>query len=67
MNENLLFLRHPYAQSGVWATPRVKGQPSLKVWVANELAKAKKGLTLDELIEKIQAAGYKSTSGKFKT
>ena len=45
---------------------RVKGQESLKVWVTNELAKAKKGLTIDELIEKVQAAGYKSTSDKFK-
>ena len=41
---------------------RVKGQPSLKVWVKNELAKAKKGLTIDEIIEKVQEAGYKSTS-----
>ena len=45
---------------------RVKGQPSLKVWVTTELEKAKKGLTLDELIEKVQAAGYKSSSDKFK-
>ena len=45
---------------------RVKGQPSLKVWVTNELVKSKKGLTIDELMEKVQAAGYKSTSDKFK-
>ena len=45
---------------------RVKGQPSLKVWVTNELTKAKKGLTIDELIENVQKAGYKSTSDKFK-
>lgn len=45
---------------------RVRGQQSLKVWVTNELAKAKKGLTIDELIEKVQEAGYKSTSDKFK-
>lgn len=45
---------------------RVKGQDSLKVWVANELAKAKKGLTIDELITNVQAAGYRTNSDKFK-
>ena len=45
---------------------RVKGQKSLKVWVQEELQKAKKGLTLDELIAAVQAAGYKSKSDKFK-
>ncbi len=45
---------------------RVKGQDSLKVWVTNELAKSKKGLTIDELISNVQAAGYRTTSDKFK-
>ena len=38
----------------------------MKVWVTNDLGKTKKGLTIDELIEKVQEAGCKSTSGKFK-
>jgi len=46
--------------------PRVKGQKSLKTWVTDELAKAKKGLTIDELITHVQAAGYRSKADKFK-
>lgn len=45
---------------------RVKGQKSLKVWVQEELQKAKKGLTIDELIAAVEAAGYKSKADKFK-
>jgi hypothetical protein len=45
---------------------RVKGQKSLKVWVHEELLKAKKGLTIDELIAAVEAAGYKSKADKFK-
>ncbi len=45
---------------------RVKGQESLRVWVQNELAKSKKGLTIDELITNVQSAGYRTTSDKFK-
>lgn len=46
--------------------PRVRGQKSLKTWVTDELQKAKKGLTLDELIAAVQGAGYKSKADKFK-
>ncbi len=46
--------------------PRVKGQKSLKTLVAEELQKAKKGLTIDELIAAVQASGYKSKADKFK-
>ena len=46
--------------------PRVKGQTSLKSWVVAELQKAKKGLTIDELIAAVQASGYKSKADKFK-
>lgn len=46
--------------------PRVKGQKSLKTWVTDELAKAKKGLTIDELITNVQAAGYRTKADKFK-
>ena len=46
--------------------PRVRGQKSLKVWVQEELQKNKKGLTLDELIAAVEAAGYKSKADKFK-
>ena len=45
---------------------RIKGQKSLKVWVQEELQKAKKGLTIDELIAAVEAAGYKSKADKFK-
>ena len=45
---------------------RVKGQKSLKVWVQEELQKAKKGLTIDELIAAVEAAGYKTKADKFK-
>ena len=45
---------------------RVKGQKALKHWVQEELGKAKKGLTIDELITNIQANGYQSKSDKFK-
>ena len=38
----------------------------MKAWVQEELQKAKKGLTIDELIESVQAAGYKSKADKFK-
>ncbi len=46
--------------------PRVKGQKSLKTWVSEELQKAKKGLTIDELIAAVEASGYKSKADKFK-
>lgn len=46
--------------------PRVKNEKSLRVYVQEELQKAKKGLTIDELIAAVQAAGYKSKSDKFK-
>ena len=46
--------------------PRVRGQKSLKMWVSEELQKAKKGLTIDELIAAVQASGYKSKADKFK-
>lgn len=46
--------------------PRVKNEKSLRVYVQEELQKAKKGLTIDELITAVQAAGYKSKSDKFK-
>jgi hypothetical protein len=46
--------------------PRVKNEKSLRAYVQEELAKAKKGLTIDELITNVQAAGYQSKSDKFK-
>lgn len=46
--------------------PRVKNEKSLRVYVQDELQKAKKGLTIDELITNVQAAGYQSKSDKFK-
>lgn len=46
--------------------PRVKNEKSLRVYVQEELQKAKKGLTIDELIANVQAAGYQSKSDKFK-
>lgn len=46
--------------------PRVKNEKSLRAYVQEELQKAKKGLTIDELITNVQAAGYQSKSDKFK-
>ena len=46
--------------------PRVKNKQSLKGFVREELLKAKKGLTIDELIAAVEANGYKSKAGKFK-
>jgi|GEM_PF-769906 len=46
--------------------PRTKGQKSLKTWVQEELAKNKKGLTIDEIITNVQAGGYRSKADKFK-
>ena len=46
--------------------PRIKGQKSLKAHVVEELQKAKKGLTIDELITNIEATGYRSKAEKFK-
>ena len=45
---------------------RVKNVKSLRVYVQDELQKSKKGLTIDELIANVQAAGYQSKSDKFK-
>lgn len=45
---------------------RPKNEKSLRVYVQEELAKTKKGLTIDELITNVQASGYKSNSDKFK-
>ena len=46
--------------------PRAKNKQSLKGFVREELLKAKKGLTIDELITAVEANGYKSKAGKFK-
>ena len=46
--------------------PRIKGQKSLKSHVIEELQKAKKGLTIDELITNVEATGYRSKADKFK-
>lgn len=46
--------------------PRAKNKQSLKGFVREELLKAKKGLTVDELIVAVEANGYKSKSGKFR-
>ncbi len=46
--------------------PRAKNKQSLKGLVREELLKAKKGLTLDELIAAVEATGYKSKAAKFR-
>ncbi len=46
--------------------PRAKNKQSLRGFVREELLKAKKGLTIDELITAVEANGYKSKAGKFK-
>ncbi len=46
--------------------PRARNKVSLKGVVREELLKAKKGLTIDELIAAVEATGYKSKAGKFK-
>lgn len=45
---------------------RVRNQPPLKQFVADVLEKHKKGLSLDDLSERVLGAGYKTNSGKFK-
>ncbi len=46
--------------------PRAKNKQSLKGFVREELLKAKKGLTIEELITAVEANGYKSKAGKFR-
>lgn len=45
---------------------RTKNKQSLKGFVREELLKAKKGLTIEELIAAVEANGYKSKAGKFR-
>jgi hypothetical protein len=45
---------------------RVRNQPALKQVINDILQKSKKALSLDEIIEKVQATGYKSNSGNFR-
>lgn len=47
-------------------TRRPKNSTSLRSLVAEILGKNKKGLSLDDLVAKIQESGYESNSAKFK-
>lgn len=45
---------------------RGRNQPSLKKVVLDVLQKSKKPLSTDEIMERVQAAGYKSSSDEFR-
>jgi len=45
---------------------RIRNQPSLKAVIVDILQKSKKPLSLDDIIEKVQATGYRSTSENFR-
>lgn len=46
--------------------PGGRVQPSLKKLIIDSLQKSKKGLSTDDIVERVQAAGYKSNSGEFR-
>ena len=45
---------------------RVRNQPALKQVISEILQKSKKPLSLDDIIERVQAAGYRSSSANFR-
>ena len=45
---------------------RARNQPALKSVITEILQKSKKPLSLDEIIEKVESTGYKSSSGNFR-
>ncbi|HEX6985353.1 MAG TPA: hypothetical protein VF170_08245 [Planctomycetaceae bacterium] len=45
---------------------RIRNQPALKTVITEVLQKSKKPMSLDDIIEKVLATGYKSTSENFR-
>ncbi len=59
-------LQNIVSGASVRRTRLAKNSTSLKTLVAQILGKTRKGLSLDELVSKVQESGYESNSANFK-